>query len=251
MAGFFSINLSLVLYSGLSLFLISEILMKNFKLTLLAMAAACALLPVAAQAQLSFNVGAVSLYKSNGIDQDNRAPGNFIPALQGGVDYAFGNGFYLGNWNSTGKFGAANLEIDLYGGYGGEISQGLSYDVGFASYLYPDSGGGWNGNELYGSLSYGIFTTKLTWGTSGSIKEQSRLSLAIKQPLSQALTLTAGIGLRNDSNNGGASDYNLGLIYGVGNAVNVSATLSGADTNQDKAGDAGKARLVLGISKAF
>ena len=34
-------------------------------------------------------------------------------ALQGGVDFDFGNGFYIGNWNSTGRFGEANLEINL------------------------------------------------------------------------------------------------------------------------------------------
>jgi uncharacterized protein (TIGR02001 family) len=213
---------------------------------------AAAVVPAAAFAEggLSFNLGAVSLYKSSGIDQDSRAMKSLRPAIQGGVDYEIGNGLYLGNWNSTGKFGGADLEVDLYGGYRGELVQGVSYDLGFASYIYPSSGGGWNGNELYGSLSYSIFTAKLTRGTSGSINKWSRLGLNVAQPLNDALTLKGGMGFRNKSNgNSGAYDYSLGVAYDMGNNVSTSATVSGAQTS--KAGDAGKSRLILGVSKSF
>ncbi|HMN92523.1 MAG TPA: TorF family putative porin [Hydrogenophaga sp.] len=225
--------------------------MKKSTLSLaLAAALGMAVLSPAHAEGLSFNVGVVSLYKSNGIDQDNRAPKNFLPALQGGVDYAFSNGFYVGNWNSTGKFGDANVEIDLYAGFSNEFGNGLSYDVGYAYYVYPDSGGGWNGSEVYGSLTAGIATVKLTRGTSGSIKKHSRLSLALAQPLTDKLTLDAVVGVRNKSNgNSGAYDYGLGVSYDLGNDLGASAMLSGAQ--KSKAGDAGKARLVLGLSKSF
>lgn len=202
--------------------------------------------PAAHAEGLSFNVGAVSLYKFKGIDLDSRAPKGFRPALQGGVDYEFGNGVYVGNWNSTGKFGNANLEVDLYAGYKGEITKDLSFDVGFASYLYPNSGGGWNGNELYGSLSYGIFTAKLARGVSGSIKKATRLALSVEQGLTDSLTASAGVGFRNNS---GPSDFNLGLSYDLGNDLSATAVLSGAQ--RSKAGVAGKTRLVLGVSKSF
>lgn len=219
----------------------------------IATAAALAALLVSPLSQaegLSYNIGAVSLYKSNGIDQDSREQKSFRPAIQGGVDYEFSNGFYVGNWNSTGKFGKANIEIDLYAGYTRELKNGVSYDIGFASYLYPNSGGGWNGNEIYGSVSYGIFTTKLTRGTSGSIKKWSRLGLSIEQPLSKALTLNAGVGIRNKSNgNSGAYDYSLGVSYDLGNDLTTTATVSGAQTS--KAGDAGKSRLIVGVAKSF
>lgn len=222
--------------------------------TRLALAAAlvsAALAPALAQAEggLSFNIGAVSLYKFNGIDQDNRAPKNFIPAVQGGVDYDFGNGLYVGNWNSTGKFGDARVEIDLYAGYKGELGNGLSYDVGFASYLYPNSGGGWNGNEFYGSVGYGIFTARYTHGVSGWSDKRARLSLGLAQPLTDALTLTAGVAVRNNKNYDGAYDYNLGVSYDLGNDLSTTAAVSGAQTS--KVGDVGKARLVVGIKKSF
>ena len=75
--------------------------MNKFKLALVSAAAAALLVPAAAQAQLSFNIGAVSLYKSSGADQEG-VDKNWRPALQGGVDYAFGNGF-SGPSNSTGS----------------------------------------------------------------------------------------------------------------------------------------------------
>jgi len=92
---------------------------------------------------LSFNVGVVSDYRFRGISQTR-----FDPALQGGADYAFPNsGFYVGTWASTirwikdaGKIagvdtGSAPVEIDLYGGYKGDIVKDkLSYDVGLLQY---------------------------------------------------------------------------------------------------------------------
>lgn len=63
--------------------------MKSLKLLAIAAASAAVIAPVQAQG-LSFNIGAVSLYKSNGIDQDSRQEDNrkaFRPAIQGGVDY--------------------------------------------------------------------------------------------------------------------------------------------------------------------
>src|ERR1700741_5157165 len=80
---------------------------------------------------LSFNVGAVSEYRYGGISQSR-----LKPALQGGIDYAAANGFYVGTWASTIKWikdipgGDADVEIDLYGGYKTEVSKGLTLDVG-------------------------------------------------------------------------------------------------------------------------
>jgi len=220
------------------------------QLTSIALAAALGLAAMSAQAEgLSFNIGAVSLYKSNGIDQDDRANKSFNPAIQGGVDYDFGNGFYVGNWNSTGKFGdGANLEIDIYGGYSNELSNGLSYDVGVARYIYPGNTADYNSNEWYASFTYGIVTAKYTRGF-GNGNKNARLGLSIEQPLSDKLTLKAGVGKRNSVNNDGASDFSLGLAYDMGSDMTLSAQVAGAQ--KSKVGDAGKTRLVVGVSKSF
>ena len=88
---------------------------------------------------LSYNVGAVSDYRFRGIAQTS-----FKPALQGGVDFAHKSGFYAGVWGSGIKWikeyvGATDgsLEVDVYGGYKGEIVKDLGYDVGVITYRTP------------------------------------------------------------------------------------------------------------------
>lgn len=58
------------------------------------------------------------------------------------------------------------------------------------------------------------------------------------------------MGFRNKSNgNSGSHDYSIGVSYDLGNDLTASAMLSGAQ--KSKVGDAGKDRLILGISKSF
>jgi len=222
--------------------------MKRTPLALLC-AATLTLLPTLSQAELSFNLGAVSLYKSNGLDQDNPKNKNFRPAIQGGVDQVFENGLYLGNWNSTGKFGRADLEIDLYGGYRGQIGELLSYDLGLITFIYPDSGGGWNGSEAYGSLSYGPITVKYARGVGGAIKKFDRLSLAYNHAFNEQWSLQAVVGTRN-SEAGGFDDYSLGLTRDLGHGLTAGMAFSGA-TKKAQLGGAGDNRLVFSLIKGF
>jgi uncharacterized protein (TIGR02001 family) len=149
------------------------------KKTLIALAAVLAatagtLLPSAAQAQLAFNVGAVTDYRYRGISQSR-----LKPAIQGGIDYTAG-GFYVGTWASSIKWiedlgtiaaadvGNTSVEIDVYGGYKGAISKELSYDVGLLTYIYPGNKVGRlspffknaDTTEIYGALTYGPATLK-------------------------------------------------------------------------------------------
>jgi uncharacterized protein (TIGR02001 family) len=83
------------------------------------------------------NVGLFSSYRFRGIDQTFGKP-----ALQGGIDYSHASGIYLGNWNSNvsegAGFPAANLEMDLYGGWKKSFGD-FGLDVGFIYYAYPGS----------------------------------------------------------------------------------------------------------------
>lgn len=59
-------------------------------------------------------------------------------AIQGSLDAAFNNGLFIGAWASNVDFGDdANLEIDWYAGYAGDISETLSYDATLYYYSYP------------------------------------------------------------------------------------------------------------------
>ena len=63
------------------------------------------------------------------------------PALQGGVDWAHGSGFYVGTWASTidDDFltDTHGVEWDIYGGYKFPLGAGWTGDVGLLQYLYP------------------------------------------------------------------------------------------------------------------
>jgi uncharacterized protein (TIGR02001 family) len=143
-------------------------------------ATGAALAPAVSQAQLAFNVGAVTDYRYRGISQSK-----LKPALQGGVDYTAG-GFYVGAWASTirwtkeafkaaGQSGGNNVEIDLYGGYKGEIAKDFTYDVGILTYQYPSNdikrltGETANTTEIYGALTYGPATVKYSHVVSNGL----------------------------------------------------------------------------------
>jgi uncharacterized protein (TIGR02001 family) len=99
------------------------------------------------------NIALTTKYKFRGQDQGNT--NWFSPAVQGGFDWSQ-NGFYVGNWNSNVSFSNAAIEMDLYGGYKGEIAKDLGYDVGILQYYYPQKNKivDFNTTELYGALSW-------------------------------------------------------------------------------------------------
>lgn len=209
----------------------------------------CLFSAATAQAEVSYNLGVVSLYKSNGIDQDSRTPKSVRPAVQGGVDKVFDNGFYLGNWNSTGRFGEADVEVDLYGGHRGQITEKLGYDIGVVRFLYPNSGGGWNGNEAYAALTWGGLTAKYAQGVSGVIKDFGRFSLSYNLPITEQWSAQATVGFRN-RDAGSFDDYALGLRRDLGEGLSVGVQWSGT-TNKADLGGLGDNRLILSLVKGF
>jgi uncharacterized protein (TIGR02001 family) len=199
----------------------------------LALSSACALSPLAAHAEgLSFNVGAESSYDDQGKD--------FAPSLQGGVDYAFSNGFYVGNWNSTGKFGEplkSTVEVDLYVGYAKELANGLSYDLAVTRYLYPGVKD-YNANDVNLDVAYGPATVSYTQAfTSDGFDSGYTLGLTLAHNITDALEASVLV----EGDKGVSSlNYELALAYDMGNDLSISGTV-----NKEKP------RLVLGISKGF
>ena len=111
----------------------------------------------AAHAEFSGTISLVSDYDFRGISLSADDP-----ALQGSIDWAADNGFYLGAWASNIDYGReydGDIELDLYGGYAGEAGA-LGYDVGIVWYTYPDSSSSGNKSkikdypEIWVGLSY-------------------------------------------------------------------------------------------------
>ena len=102
-----------------------------------------------AQAEVTGNVAVTNNYIWRGVTQTNDQA-----AVQGGLDYSSNIGIYAGTWLSNVDFsgteqvrntGGDNVdvansdkgfEIDLYGGYAGEIGD-FGYDLGLIYYAYP------------------------------------------------------------------------------------------------------------------
>ena len=222
---------------------------KHLRAVAVAAAVSASFAPTMAQAQVSYNIGIVSLYKSSGYDLDDKQASedtakNFRPALQGGVDYSFGNGFYVGNWNSTVKYyGGDGYEIDLYGGYGGEITKDLSYDLNLATYIYPGAAEGASGSEAALKLTYQFAYIKYVRGL-GDYDGFNKVVLGVKMAATDSLSLSADYHIRNNS---GPKSFVLGASYDMGNALTANATVSGADDDSTS----GKTRLVFGLTKGF
>lgn len=102
-----------------------------FKKAAIAATISCALTSTAF-AGASANLGAMSDYVWRGWTQNASKP-----SLMGGLDYEASNGFYVGTWAAQVDNSGKGYELDLYGGYSKELSNGLGFDVGAIKYAYP------------------------------------------------------------------------------------------------------------------
>ena len=102
-----------------------------------------------AEVEISGNVTLASDYSFRGVSQTDRDP-----AIQGGFDVAWDNGFYIGTWSSNVSFATVSQELDLYAGYGGEINENLSWDVNYVRFEYPGDGANLDYNEFGGSVTF-------------------------------------------------------------------------------------------------
>lgn len=242
--------------------------------TLIAVAAALCFtaLPSVSFAQdaspLSFNIGAFTDYRYRGISQTR-----LKPAVQGGFDYAAASGLYVGAWASNIKWikdagGDASVEIDLYGGYKGEIQKDLSYDIGVLTYQYPSNKLSPNANttEIYGALTAGPATLKYSHSVTNlfgfaNSKNSGYLDLSATFDVS-GFSVTPHLGYQKIAKNSDYSytDYSLTVSKDVSGFV-LSAALVGSDTKSiggvpayyyaPSNKDLGKAGLVLGVKKTF
>ncbi|MEO9463682.1 MAG: TorF family putative porin [Marinomonas sp.] len=122
--------------------------------------------------EFSGNVALVSQYRFRGVDLS----GGDI-AVQGGVDVAHSSGFYAGTWGSSideDTVGYGHTELDVYAGFGGDLTEGVSFDLGAIAYLYPNAGpGDFDYIELYGSVGFTFGPAEVTLGGAYAPKQDS------------------------------------------------------------------------------
>lgn len=244
--------------------------------TVLAQTAAAPAAP-APDYTLAFNAGLVSDYRFRGIAQTSRDP-----AVQGGIDFAHKSGLYLGTFASNVKWikdfnGATkgSYEIDLYGGYKGEIAKDFTYDLGLISYRYPGNNSGDAGtpgaglytradtNEFYGAVTYSMFTAKYSRSMGDFLGNPNSsgsdyIELAAGFDLGNGFTLTPHVGHQHVKNTANASytDYALTLGKDFGNGFSASASAIGSDAKRVFYTDLngryiGNTTLALAVKYAF
>ena len=235
---------------------------------------------------VAYNVGVVSDYRFRGLSQTS-----LKPALQLGVDFAHKSGFYLGAFGSNVSwvkdFNLAtkgSYELDLYGGFKGNITEDLGFDVGLITYIYPGNNSGAlgtpgvgaysnaNTNEIYAGLTYNVFSFKYSRSMGdflGNLRSggSQYFDLSANFDLGNGFTLTPHIGRQTvpNQNFGGSTDgkaanymdYALTLGKDFGSGLSGTAALIGTDTKRpgfyrdSKDKDLGKSTLVVGVTYPF
>lgn len=189
---------------------------------------------------VSANVSLVSQYRFRGIDLS----GGDI-AVQGGVDVGHESGFYVGTWASSldeDTVGYGHTELDIYGGWSGEVADGISVDVGVIAYLYPNAGpGDFDYVEFYSSAGFAIGPAELTVGVAYAPKQDSLggtdniyiyTDLGIGIP-GTPVSLTGHLGYTDGfltfTNDSKAFDWSVGADVALNDMLSVGVAYVGAE----------------------
>ena len=152
------------------------------------------------------------------------------PAIQGGFHYRHDNGFFAGLWASSVDFPnnrqrerPRDVEVDVFVGYGFELSRSWAATAQLTHYSYPgdDPAFDYDYNELGLSLHYQDRVTgavHLSDDLLGRGERALAYELSGRQPLGERLDALAGLGHYDLERVVGISYlyWNLGLSYSIG-----------------------------------
>lgn len=195
-------------------------------------------------AEVSGNVAIGTDYFFRGFDQ------SLGQALSGGFDVSGESGLYAGVWGSTVDdfTSTGGIELDYYAGYGGSLSESISYDIGYMAYTYSNDTQ-WDFEEVYGSLSLGDATVGFAssddwYGSSG---DYTYTYLVYDLGLGDSFSLGFKYGM-TDADAGDYEDYSISLsteAVGLGFDLSwLSSSESGIEYYADN-------EFVLTVSKSL
>jgi uncharacterized protein (TIGR02001 family) len=179
-------------------------------------------------------------------------------AIQGSINVNHSSGFYVGTWGSSleeslvtdpisGESVYGNAELDLYGGWTGEVTSGVTADVGLLYYVYPNGKiGKANYFEPYVSLSttMGPVSAKVgvnyAWeqdslGGDDNVYVYTDLGFTIPEtPVGLSAHLGYADGaqspkLLTGTGTGGGFDYSVGATYNVTDKLSVGVSYIGVE----------------------
>jgi hypothetical protein len=118
------------------------------------------------------SIGLASDYRFRGVSQTDKEM-----AIQGGITVGHESGFYVGTWGSNlagwGTFGGSNTELDIFGGYKIELSEGIALDAGLTWFMYPGGADKTDFAELYAKLSTTLGPVNLLGGVAYAPKQEA------------------------------------------------------------------------------
>lgn len=173
-------------------------------------------------------------------------------AVQGTINVNHSSGFYVGAWGSSLEDSPVygNMELDVYGGWTGEIASGLTADVGLLYYVYPNGKVGHaNVWEPYASLktTVGPATVKVgaayAWDQK-SLANDDNLYLYTNVDVaipSTPITVSGKLGytdgalspdLLTGKGTGGGWDYSIGASATVLGKLTLGVSYIGVDGNK-------------------
>lgn len=137
----------------------------------------------------------------------------FQPYVEAEINHIYG-----GLWVSLNSDNTAD-EVDAYLGYRNETTGGMSYDVGYTRYIYPNDGGDCCGDV---TLSLGLPAgDKLSLGIDASLDPEARTSTASVSgdyAVFDKLSIGAAVGV---TDNGTEQEWELGATYSLSDTTSM------------------------------
>jgi uncharacterized protein (TIGR02001 family) len=188
------------------------------------------------------------------------------PAISGSLDYAHSSDLYVGTWASNVSFATdTDIEIDVYAGFGGELDNGLGWDIGWLRYLYPGTkdsvSGDLDWNEYHIAASYSFFSASINYSNDvyNSNERGIYYTLGVDYDLPMDIALSAGVGYYDYDNKvfgagnpDSATDYHIGLSKELaGFGFDLTYTDSDSDGEKIYGNNVADGRLIFTISKSM
>jgi uncharacterized protein (TIGR02001 family) len=209
------------------------------KMNKLALACGIAMLGLSsvAAAEISTNIGVTSNYVWRGLTQSGNGT-----SFSGGIDYSHGSGLYAGTWIAQAW---DDCELDLYGGYSGEIAD-FGYDAGLIYYSY-NSDTDSDFSELYVNGSWKFLSAGFAYALTAqdavdAVEEDRYYYVGASYDLPEDFSIGLTIGYVDPDGNGNSdadsyTHYQIDLTKSAGDFGDVTFSLSDTDLDDTKLPD--------------